>query len=142
MKLWVVAAIGLFVVGCAGVTPPLGQENVREFSQVSAVQYQDAYRIIAKQMRACFRVIGLFGNGYDVHADLDVSGRKGYVELYPVGLAGAQRPEDSIYSRTVEVLGTPSGSIITTNGMTSKYVYATHRLISSWLSGIDTCSAE
>jgi hypothetical protein len=71
---------------------------------VTSLPYLDAYRVIAKQMRACYRVIGLFGNGYDIQADLDTAHKAGTVELYHVALGGAvSKPEDSMFSRTVTV---------------------------------------
>lgn len=136
----------LFVValsGCAGIQIPAGQENQRTFIQESDKPYQETYRTIAKQMRACYRVIGAFGNGYDIQADLDTANKRGTVELYYVGLTGAQKPEDSIFSRTVTVMELPKGgSQITTTGTTPKYVYLTHKTIPTWLNGVDSCAPQ
>jgi len=138
-KLIIVVAI--LMVGCVNLTLPPGQENVNSFIQNSAVPYQNAYRVIAKQMRACYRVIGLFGNGYDVQADLDTANKQGIIEIYHVGLVGASKAEDSIQSRTVTVSDDlQGGSIIKTTGTTPKIVYLTHRTIPEWLSGKETCS--
>ncbi len=131
-----------FLSGCAGIQIPPGQENERTFSQESNKHYQDAYRIIAKQMRACYRVIGLFGNGYDVQADLDTANKRGTVELYYVGLTGAQKPEDSIFSRTVTISDALNGSVISSTGTTPKYVYLMHKTIPTWLNGIDSCGPK
>ena len=131
-----------FLAGCAGIQIPPDQENQRTFTQESNKSYQDAYRIIAKQMRACYRVIGLFGNCYDVQADLDTANKRGTVELYYVGFTGAQKPEDSVFSRTVTISDAPSGSIISTTGTTPKYVYLTHKTIPTWLDGIDSCGPK
>jgi hypothetical protein len=125
--------------GCAGIEPPPGSENERSFTQNSTKPCLEAYKIVAKQMRACYRAIGFFGNGYDVQADLDTANKTGTVELYYVGIAGAQKPEDSIFSRTVTISATPNGSTITTSGTTPKYVYLTHKSIPGWLDGVDSC---
>lgn len=126
--------------GCASVQLPPGAEEQREFTQTTSLSYQDAFRIIAKQMRACYRVIGVFGNGYDIQADLDSVARLGRVELYHVGLAGTSKPEDSMFSRTVTVAGNGSGALIKTVGSTPSYVYINHRAITAWLLGSDSCA--
>jgi hypothetical protein len=134
-------AIGLLgLAGCASVQLPPGAEERRDFTQTTSMPYQDAYRIIAKQMRACYRVIGVFGNGYDIQADLDSAARTGRIELYHVGLTGASKPEDSIFSRTVTVTTSGTGTVIRTVGTTPKYVYINHRAIAAWLAGSDTCA--
>ncbi len=133
------ALILLALTGCAGIQPPQGQENQRTFVRTTDKPYREAYRIIAKQMRACYRVIGVFGNGYDVQADLDTENKTGTIELYYIGLTGAEKPEDSMVSRTVVVTGTPTGSTITTTGTTPKFVYLTHMTIPSWLDGVESC---
>lgn len=131
-----------FLTGCAGIQMPPGQENTRTFTQESNKSYQEAYRLISKQMRACYRAIGLFGNGYDIQADLDAENKRGTVEVYYVGLTGAQKPEDSIFSRTVTISEAPNGSIITTTGTTPNYVYLTHKTIPTWLAGVDSCGPK
>ena len=93
----------LSLVGCANIEMPPGQEDKQEFVQETTLPYREAYQIIAKQMRACYRVIGVFGNGYDIQADLDTADRSGRVEFYHVGITGASKPEDSIFSRTVTI---------------------------------------
>lgn len=135
-------ALGLAVIlgGCATIELPSGQESTREFIQETSLPYKEAYQIIAKQMRACYRVIGLFGNGYDVQADLDSGERIGRVELYHVGLSGASKPEDSMFSRTVTVKARDNGSTVVTTGITPKYVYMNHLAVASWLAGSDTCA--
>ena len=134
-------ALGLAVTlgGCATIELPPGQESKREFIQETTLPYKDAYQIIAKQMRACYRVLGPFGNGYDVQADLDTAERIGRVELYHVGHTGASKPEDSIFSRTVTVKGRDNGSTVVTTGSTPKYVYANHLAVASWLGGSYSC---
>lgn len=135
-KLFVLALV--ILSGCASLPP--GAEEQREFTQTTSLPYQDAYRIIAKQMRAWHRVIGLFGNGYDIQADLDSASRTGRVELYHVGLTGSSKPEDSMVSRTVTVSAAVNGSTITTVGTTPRFVYMNHRAIMAWLAGSDSCA--
>ncbi len=132
----------VLLTACASPNVPIGMEQARVFTQQVTTPYQEAYRSIAKQMRACYRGLGLFGNGYDVQADLDSVARKGTVEIYYVGLTGAQKPEDSIFSRTVVVEDKDGKTVITTSGTTPKYVYATHATIPSWLKGVDVCSPQ
>ena len=138
MKVLAVLLLGV-LTGCATIEMPKGQEESREFTQETAMPYQDAYRLIAKQMRACYRVIGVFGNGYDVQADLDSVNRSGRVELYYVGLTGAGKPEDSMISRNVTVKGRDAGAVITTSGTTPKFVYVNHLAIKNWLAGGESC---
>lgn len=135
-----VVTAGAVLSGCAGVQVPTAQQEQRTFTRETEVAYQDAYRVIAKQMRACYRGLGVFGNGYDVQADLDSAAKTGRIEVYYVGFTGAQKPEDSIFSRTVTVVATPKGSSITTTGTTPKYVYNTHMTIPAWLAGNDVCA--
>ena len=127
------------LTACGTITLPPGQEDKKEFVQITSIPYREAYQVIAKQMRACYRAIGLFGNGYDVLTDLDTAERSGRIELYHVGLAGASKPEDSVFSRTVTIKGGEKGSVITTRGTTAKYVYVNHLMVASWLTGNDTC---
>jgi hypothetical protein len=135
--LLLLAAIAL--VGCASTPPPAGQEGQRAYTQQSAMPYQEAYRIIAKQMRACYRSIGPFGNGYDIQADMDTAAKTASVELYPVGLTGAEKPEDSQFSRTVSIKASGTGSLIETTGQTPKWVYMNHRAVTGWLAGDSVC---
>jgi len=132
--------LSTWLAACAQVPVPTEQASQKTFTRSSTLGYQDAYRVIAKQLRACYRAIGLFGNGYDIQADLDTHAKTGTVELYPVGLTGAQKAEASIFSRTVTIVQTESGSRITTTGTTPQYVYQTHMTIPAWLEGADTCS--
>lgn len=130
------AALG----GCASLPPEL--EGRRSFTQESALPYQQAYRIIARQMRACHRYIGLLGNGYDVQADLDGETRTGTVAVYPVGLAGTLKPEEWAFSQSVTIAAAPAGSLITVSGTTPAHVYRTHRKIPLWLGGAEACAPE
>jgi len=142
MKVISTLLVAIVISGCASIQMPVGQETERSFSQESERPYDEAYRIIAKQMRACYRAIGLFGNGYDVQADMDAVNKQGVIELYYIGLTGAKNPEDSMFARTVTVEYSSNGSIITTTGTTPKYVYLTHRTIPTWLRGINSCGPK
>ena len=139
MRKAIAIATAVLLSGCATIELPKGQEETREFTQETATPYVTAYQLIAKQMRACYRVIGVFGNGYDIQADLDSANKTGRIELYYVGLTGAAKPEDSSVSRTVTVKERAGGAVVTTTGTTPKFVYANHLAIKNWLSGGETC---
>jgi hypothetical protein len=140
MKNLIALSFSLSLCACASIDMPPGTESKNVFTREVDVPYQDAYRTVAKQMRACYRVIGLLGNGYDVQADLDTTTQSGRVEVYYVGFTGAQKPEDSMFSRTVVVAKRGEGAEITTSGTTPKIVYLTHQTIPTWLAGIDSCA--
>lgn len=140
MRLLFVGFIYLILVNCTGVRLPPGMENQHSFTQYSDKHYVDIYRIISKQMRACYEVRGIFGNGFVVQSDLDSSRAMGIIELYPVGLSGAESASDSIFSKKIIVSKTKDGTKIITMGTTPSYVYSTHKTISNWIKGISTCS--
>ena len=131
-------AVLLSLSACAASLPP-GQENTRTFSQHTPIPYRDVYRLVAKQMRFCYRTRSALGNGYDIQADLDSETKTGRIELYSVSLSKVDMPSDSVFSRTVEIKGEPTGSTIIVTGTTPKYVYLTHRSISIWLGGDQRC---
>jgi len=138
----VLLTIALAAGSCSTTVLPPGQESRTEFVQHSSLSARDAYILVAKQMRSCFRVIGLFGNGYDIQADAYGPNGGGRIELYHVGLSGASKPEDSMFSRTIVITPGESGSTIVTTGTTPKYVYMNHRAIAGWLNGNDSCRIE
>lgn len=119
---------------------PPGQESSTEFVQKTSISYKEAYRLISKQMRACYRGIGPFGNGYDTNAELDTEIKKGVVELYHVGPSGVSKFDDSALSRTVEIEENGTGSVITTKGTTPSITYRNHLVIKAWLDGRESCS--
>jgi hypothetical protein len=133
----------IFLMGCASVTLPPGQEQQKTFAQETSLDYREAYRIIARQMRACYRGILFFGIGYDVQADMDTAERTARVELYHVGPTGAStNPEDSSVSRTVTIKAREGGgATIITTGTTPKYVFMNHLAVKSWLLGGNSCGA-
>lgn len=144
MKTLITIFLSAILTACASIPIPPEVESgqMKEFTQISNVDYKDAYRIIAKQFRACYRVIGLFGNGYDVQADLDTEKKVGSIELYHVGLTGASKFEDSIFSSLVTITPTANKeSKIITTGTTPKYSYIRSQAIKGWLRGDgDTCA--
>lgn len=107
----------------------------------SEVSYQAAYRLIAKQMRACYRIIGVFGNGYDVQADIDTQNKSATIEFYYVGITGAEKPEESKFGKVILIEAEGEGSRITVSGTTPQYVYGTFRTLPDWLAGETTCIA-
>jgi hypothetical protein len=135
-----IAAIAL--VACTTAPMPPEDQLTGTYVQSVAQPYQDVYRTIAKQMRACYRALGLFGNGYEVQADLDSVAQRGRIEVYYIGLTGAQKPEDSKFSRTVLVERDGTGSKVTTTGTDAKVAYLTHATIPTWLRGIDSCAPK
>jgi hypothetical protein len=138
-------ALTTSLIGCATFKMPPGQENQKEFAQITTLPFKDAYQIIAKQTRVCDLKIGGFGNGYHVRNDLDATTQTGRVELYhvelkeAVGITGASKAEDSMFSRTITVKARDSGSEVTTTGTNPKYVYASHLRVTSWLAGSESC---
>ena len=138
IKLLIALAATCTLAAC-GVTMPPGQEHSKEFTQTISTNYRDAYQLIARQMRACFRVIGPFGNGQDIQADLDTANNQGRIELYGVGLTGSARAEDIPHGRIVTIARTDSGAQITVRSNTPSYAYSTHLSIAKWLSGDETC---
>jgi len=139
IKAFTALASALGLVACVSVRAPPGQENQTVFVRESEVPYIEAYRQIAKGMRACYRALGPLGNGNDLQADLDASSKSGTIEIYQVGLTGPVLPEKSQWSRTVVVSQSGTGSKITTSGTSANNVYRTHLLIPKWLDGVDTC---
>ena len=102
--------------------------------------YKDAYRLISKKMRGCYRVIGVLGNGYDVQDDIDTDLKEARVEVFHLGHTGASKFEDSIFSRIVTIKQSGTGSVITTAGTTTRYTYMNHQAIKGWLRGNEDCS--
>lgn len=127
-----VAALAMFLAGCASTGGPAPGP----LEQVVDVGYQDAYRTIARQFEACYRVRGIFGNGYDVLADLDPTTQMGRVEVFSIGLTGAR---DSKLDRVVTVLGDGPRSRILTTGASAAWVERTHEAIGRWLAGDRRC---
>lgn len=130
------------ITACSPVKPPAGMEEETTFRQEVDADYKQAFRVISKQMKSCYAVKGVLGNGYDIYSEIDSHVKEARVELYSVGLSGAESPEDSIFSRTVIIKGQTPKTLITTTGTTPDYVYLTHATIPTWLKGKTTCSPE
>jgi len=131
--------IGL--AGCATSSLPPELEGRQSFDQTSTLPYQEAYRIISRQMRVCFEKVGAGGkNGYEVVSNIDATGRKATIDALYYGVFSGSNPQDSSLSRKVTLTPDGTGSMIVTSGARSKNVYDTHVSIRSWLSGIQTCN--
>ncbi|RZZ81956.1 hypothetical protein EAT51_07875 [Pseudoxanthomonas winnipegensis] len=128
------------LASCASVPANLkGQTHVELDSHVA---YDEAYRIVARQMRACYRVIGIFGNGFDIQSDLDTQAKQGRIELYFVGVTGAKPDSDSKIPRTVTISQLGTGSHIVIQGNGDRYVYYTSQGIRGWLDGSNKCNGK
>lgn len=129
-----IVALAITLAGCASTGAAPGTPVVRD--QVAEVEYRDAYRTISRQFEACYRVRGVFGNGFDVHADLDTERQMGRVELFAIGLGGTK---GSNVSRIVTVVGDGPRSRVLTSGASVRYVERTHEAIGRWLTGDHRC---
>jgi hypothetical protein len=138
-KLLIAFVIGL--AGCASSSLPPELEGKNSFEQTSPLPYQEAYRIISRQMRVCYQKVGAGGkNGYDIVSSIDAAGRRATINAFYYGLFSGPNPEESSLSRKVTLTPADSGSMIVTSGSHSKNVYETHLSIRSWLSGVETCN--
>ena len=138
MKL-AIAIFAVLIGGCSTIQLPPGEEQSTTFIQRSDVEYKTAYRIISKQMRACYVAIGLFGNGYDLTSDLDTDARIGLIEYFSIGLSGTAKFEDSMFSRKVYVTEEGTGSSVKVVGNHPTVAYMNHLAIKGWLSGNTLC---
>lgn len=135
----VATAATVCLLGCSNIPIPPDSELSGTYTQVVAKPYQDVYRAVAKQMRACYRAITILGNGWDVQADLDALARTGRIEVYDVGLTGAKTAEASKSGRLVIVESLADGTRITTSAARPRDAYMTHLAIPGWLLGVDSC---
>jgi hypothetical protein len=127
--------------GCASSSLPPELEGSKSFEQTSTLPYQEAYRIISRQMRVCFEKVGAGGkNGYDVVSNIDASGRQATINAFFYGVFSGPNPENSSLSRKVTLTPDGTGSTIVTSGGVPKNAYETHLSIRSWLSGVQTCN--
>ena len=139
MRIAPAVVLATLMTGCASVPMPPGQENTKEFTQTTSLDYRQAYETIEQQGRACFRSIGVLGNGYDVRGELDTARRSGLVEFFSIGLKGPEKPQESSLGRTVTIQANGAGSRITTTGTTPRHAYDTHLIITDWLRGDRLC---
>jgi len=135
-------ALLIGLAGCASSSSlPPELEGKRSFDQTSPLPYQEAYRIISRQMRVCFEKVGVGGkNGFEVVSSIDAAGRKATINALYHGLFSGSNPEEASQSRKVTLTPDGNGSTIVTSGPDSKNVYETHLSIRSWLSGVQTCN--
>lgn len=113
---------------------------MRSFTRESSVPLVEAHGIIAKQMRACYAVGGLFGNGYQVHEQLDSAAGRALVEVYAVGAGKTSSGEETRFARLVQLEAIDGGTRITSSGTIPRYAYATHNAVGSWLDGNTRCN--
>jgi hypothetical protein len=133
-------ALLIGLAGCASSSLPPELADKKSFEQTSTLPYQEAYRIISRQMRVCYEKVGVGGkNGFEVVSNIDAAGQKATINAFYYGLFSGSNPEDSSMSRKVTLTPDGSGSTIVTSGAHSKNVYETHLSIRSWLSGVQTC---
>ena len=134
-------ALLIGLAGCASSSLPPELDGKKSFEQTSTLSYQEAYRIISRQMRVCFEKVGAGGkNGYDVVSSIDAAGKKATIDALYQSIFSGSNPENSSLSRKVTLTPDGTGSTIVTSGANSKNVYETHVSIRSWLSGIQTCN--
>ncbi|MCD7096948.1 hypothetical protein [Stenotrophomonas sp. MMGLT7] len=136
LRLILAACLVLALAGC--ISMPTQYRGATRAEQHTEIAYDDAYRIIAKQMTACYRVIGIWGNGYEIQADLDTTKRQGIVELYKIGLMGTAKDGDNI-TRKVTITATESGAYIIVDGHKDRYVFVNSSAITQWLGGSTAC---
>ncbi len=134
-------ALLIGLAGCASSSLPPELADKKSFEQTSTLPYQEAYRIISRQMRVCYEKVGVGGkNGYDVVSNIDAAARRATINAFYYGMFSGSNPEDSSLSRKVTLTPAANGSTIVTSGSHSKNVYETHLSIRSWLSGVETCN--
>ncbi len=134
-------ALVIGLAGCTTSSLPPELEGRQSFEQTSTLPYQEAYRIISRQMRVCFEKVGAGGkNGYEVVSNIDATGRKATIDALYYSVFSGSNPQDSSLSRKVTLTPDGTGSTIVTSGAQSKNVYDTHVSIRSWLSGVQTCN--
>ena len=134
-------ALVIGLAGCTTSSLPPELEGRQSFEQTSTLPYQEAYRIISRQMRVCFEKVGAGGkNGYEVVSNIDATGRKATIDALYYSVFSGSNPQDSSLSRKVTLTPDGTGSTIVTSGAQSKNVYDTHVSIRSWLSGVHTCN--
>jgi hypothetical protein len=127
--------------GCASSSLPPELEGKKSFEQTSTLPYQEAYRIISRQMRVCFEKVGAGGkNGYDVVSNIDAGGRQATINAIFYSVFSGSNPENSSLSRKVTLTPDGTGSTIVTSGGQPRNAYETHLSIRSWLSGTQTCN--
>lgn len=139
-KLLMALVMGL--AGCASSPSlPPELEGKKSFEQTSTLPYQEAYRVISRQMRLCFEKVGAGGkNGYEVVSNIDASGRQATINAIYHSIFSGSNPESSSLSRKVTLTPDGTGSTIVTSGGQPKKAYETHLSIRSWLSGIQSCN--
>lgn len=122
----------ILLVGCVQVTPPLGQENQKEFTQEFDRPFKEVYRTTVRQLIDCYA-----GPGAKVIPELDMTAQRAQIEM------SADRGPSSWDRglRTVIIEGlSDKKTKVTTLGKTPSFVYGTHTMIPKWLAGSTDCT--
>ncbi|WP_372382157.1 hypothetical protein ACCQ12_15370 [Xanthomonas sp. NCPPB 1068] len=131
-------ALPLFTLMAACASAPESAEKSDSQVLESDVDYKQAYRIISRQFTACKRVIGVFGNGYDVQSDLDTDAQEGRIDYYSQGLTGVHENAAAATQMVVKP-SSNGGSVIRVTGTSARHVYADSQSIKNWLNGDLKC---
>ena len=129
----------IFLIGCASL--PKEYSNKTEFKIETEQSYIQAYSTISRQMTACYRAIGPLGNGFDVQSLLNTEKHVGTIEIYYVGIAGADKSYlESNAGRFVTVSQQGEKALVRVQATKPIGAYRTHNAIQRWLRGETTCS--
>lgn len=140
MKL-LAAILAVTLTGCAGVTPPPGQEDKKSFTQEIDRPYIEVYRKVVRQMTECYAITGMLGNGYKVIPELDTVAKQANVEVSIKGWVGDSSPEsDSAYRLVTITAINDSKTKVTTEATKPSFAYGTHLIIPKWMTGYQNCS--
>jgi hypothetical protein len=139
-----VLSISLALTGCAGIPkPPPGSENDRTFTASTTVDYQDAFRSVARRSTACFGQTGFFTSmNYNVQSDLDAVAKIGRVEVFPVGVFSGEDKDSDRKSYITTIKATERGSEVTTTGPLRNTAYIVNLLSLQWISGKPDCKFQ
>ena len=137
----IIAMLAISLTGCAGVTPPPGQETKREFTQEINKPFLEVYRATVRQMTECYAITGMLGNGYKVIPEFDPVTKQANIEVSLKGWIGDSSPDsDSAYRLvTIEAVSDKT-SKVTVKGTKPKVVYETHLAIPKWVNGSQSCT--
>lgn len=131
------------LMGCAGIPkPPPGSDNDRTFTTSSTMDYQEAFRSVARRSIACFGQSGFFSINHSVQSDLDAVAKIGRVEVFPVGVFSGENKDSDRKSYITTIKATKDGSEVTTTGPIRNTAYIVNLLSMQWVSGDPACSLQ
>lgn len=131
----------LALAACANVpSPPPGAETDRTFTTSVTVEYQEAFRTVARRSTACFGQSGMLSINHMVQSDLDAVSKVGRVEVFPSGLFNQAANDRERKSYVTRVVGTATGTEVTTIGPSRKGAYLIHLVNLQWISGVPDCA--